>query len=302
MNRLMILMMVILNTTACGIPKSMDNISSGMVDMNKRIDIMTKNTTSMEGSISKMSSSLSSTSNGIHSQALTISLNELFKAENTKYISLTSSNPIPMIPAAKAFAEIATQEELAGITYIILAEINNCQSDSMVLTKEQKDKYDLDKFIKLSGLQLIAAFVPDTVINEMIKKQIDDGGNYIESAYALITLRGIFIKDVMLDQLVSASRKLVTPAQYETALGYLETLSSIANYTFIKNLSIKIYGMYDTDNIGLNQTIQLDMNVDSLKKYYKTLSDKIETDLDIRYKTNNTKQIDVIKERIKKGL
>jgi hypothetical protein len=59
--------------------------------------------------------------------------------------------------------------------------------------------------------------------------------------------------------------------------------------------------MYDTDNAGLNQTIESVITADSLKKYYKMLSDKIESDLDAQYKTD-TKRIDAIKERIKKGL
>jgi hypothetical protein len=301
MNRLMILVTIMFSVSACGIADNMSNISDKMAGMNGRIDAMATDIGNMQGSVKKMADSLSSTSNGIHAQALTIALNEMFKPENTKYITLTSANPIPMIPSAKGFAELATQEELAGITYIIMSEINTCQVDKMDLTKEQKDKYDLDKFIKLTALQLIASFIPEKTIDEMILKQITEGGSYVDSVYTLVTLRSVFIKDVMLDQLVSAAKKLTSPKQYETALEYLETLTNISKYPFASNLKIKIYGMYDTDNAGLNQTIESVITADSLKKYYKMLSDKIESDLDAQYKTD-TKRIDAIKERIKKGL
>lgn len=284
--------------SACGIPQSMNAISDKMVGLNDRIEVMVDNTTNMQDSIKKMSDSLSATSNGIHAQALTIALNEMLKPENTKYITLGSANPIPMIPAAKGFAEIATQEELAGITFIFLAEINNCQVDSMVLTKEQKDKYDLDKFVKLTALQLIASFAPEQTIKELIQKQITEGGNYVDAAYAIITLRSIFIKDVLLDQLVNVTTKLHTPSQYDTALNYLDTLRGISSYHFSNNLRIKLYGFYDTENQGLNQTIEADVNPNSLTKYYKLLWDKIVTELKPEY--NYRKES--IRARIKKGL
>lgn len=297
MNKLMIGVMM-LCLSACGIPQSMNAISDKMVGLNDRIDVMVDNTTNMQNSIKKMSDSLGATSNGIHAQALTIALNEMLKPENTKYITLSSANPIPMIPAAKGFAEIATQEELAGIVFIFLTEINNCQVDSMVLTKEQKDKYDLDKFVKLTALQLISAFAPEQTIKELIQEQIVKGGNYVDAAYAIITLRSIFIKDVLLDQLVSVANKLHTPAQYDTALNYLDTLRSISSYHFSNNLRIKIYGFYDTENQGLNQTIEADTNPTSLSKYYKLLWDKVATELKPEY--NYRKES--IRTRIKKGL
>jgi hypothetical protein len=280
--------------SACGIAESMEGIAGKMNGLNDRIDAMAKNTGNMEGSIGNVSK-------GIHSQALSIALNELLKPENTKYITLGSANPIPMIPAAKGLAELATQEELVGLTYIFLAEINTCQVESMTLTKEQKDKYDLDKFIKLTALQLIASFAPQKTVDEMIEKQIIEGGSYIESAYHFITLRSIFTKDVLVDQFISATSTLQTLSQFENALTYLEALSNIANYPFASQLKIKIYGMYDTDSLGLNQTIESTVTKESLTKYYQMLSDKLDKDLKPEYKTD-AKTLESIKARINNGL
>lgn len=295
MINLMIGVMTLSVLSACGITTNMQNISEKMVGLNERIDIMTKNTTHMEDSIKSMSG-------GIHAQALSIALNEMLKPENTKYITLTQANPIPMIPAAKGLAEIVTEQELVGLTYIMLNEINNCQVDTMNLTKEQKDKFDLDKMVKLTALQLIATFAPEKTIDDMIKNQIDNGGIYVESAYAVLTLRSIFIKDVMLDQIMGSNTKMTSPAKFENALNFLEAVSNIVNRNYGSNLKIKIFGMYDTDGVGLNQTVESDVKPETIRNYYKTLSDKLDKDLDEKYKLNNTKLLASIKERINKGL
>lgn len=279
----LLLLLLLLSLTACGLPQKFDDINANMVSMTKRIDRMAKNTDNMDASIGSMTGSLSSTSKGIHSQSLMIALNELLKPENTKYITLSSANPIPMIASAKAFAEIATAEELAGLTYLWISEINLCQIDD-VLTKEQKDSFDLGKWIKLNALQLISGFIPEKTIGELVKSQITDGGSYRVAAYQLIVLRYLFIKDFLLENTLSAG-SMTTPAQYETVLDYIDSLKTIKSFNFSKDLNLKIYGFFDTNGIGLNQTLSVDTTA-VLEQYYKKLSNKFSKELDPIYLNN----------------
>ena len=118
----------------CGISKSMDNISGNMDGLNNKIG-------SMVTDIGGMSKSLSATKDALHSQSLMLALNEILKPENTKYITLSSVNTIPMGAAAQAFANIATADELAGLAFLWISEINLSQVDGV--DKKTKDSIDL---------------------------------------------------------------------------------------------------------------------------------------------------------------
>lgn len=265
---------------SCGVSKNLDKIGGGMSSMNDRIDRMTKNTDGMNDAIKKMSDSLGSTAKGIHAQALSIMLNEMLKPENTRYITLTSVNTIPMIPSAKGFAETATPEELAGLAFIYLSEINLAQIDDAI-SKEKKDELDLGKWVKLNALQLIASFIPDKSMKKIIHDQIESGGLYEQSANGLIVLRQSFIKDFLLDQ--SMKSTLTTPQQYRTAISYIDQVANAPE------ASLKLYGFYDTDQVGLNQTITT-QKVDCCT-YYKQLRTKMEKELDKKYLTSDLKDI-----------
>ena len=253
--------------------------------------------------IDGMNGSIGGVSKGIHIQSIMLAMNEMIKPDNTKYMTLTNANIVPMIPSAKGLAEMLTQDELAGVAYIWLSEINTCTVDSLVLSKEQKDAYDLSKWIKLNAIQLVAAFTPEATINDMIDKQIIQGGSYVQAAYAIITLRQIFTKDFLLSQSLNASTELTTPSQYESILNYLDTLNDINSYSFKDNLNFKLFGYYDTDNIGLNQTVST-YSSKTLVEYYYLLNSKFDKELSPVYKNNKalSDRLNQIQSRIQKGL
>ncbi len=188
----------------CGISDNLNKVGGGMDSMNSRIERMTRNTDGMNDAIKRMAGSLSSASDGIRMQSLSVMLSELLKPENTKYITLTSVNTIPMIPSAKGFAETANQEQLAGLAFLWISEINQAQVTD-VLTKEQKDSFDLGKYIKLNALQMIAGFIPDATVKDLIKVQIEEGGIYQTAAYQLLLLRSMFIQNFLVDQAMTTT-------------------------------------------------------------------------------------------------
>ena len=286
-----LLIALALTLSGCGLPLQLEEVNKNMAKMNDKINQMTDNTTNMSNSIGDMTDSLGSTSKGIHSQSLMIALNELLKPENTKYVTLTNANVIPMIAPAKAFAEIATAEEIAGIAYLWISEINLCQVDD-VLTKQQKDNFDLGKWIKLNALQLIAGFIPEETIDVMIHQQIKSGGSYRTAAEQIIVLRYLFIRDFLLETTISASA-LTNPAQYETALSYLDSLKNIKINPALNDLNLKLFGFFDTNGNGLNQTLSVNA-ADDLVPYYKKLAVKFIKELDpiyindVKFKTRLT--------------
>ena len=277
---------ILLMLCGCGISKNLDKVGGGMDSMNKRIEKMTNNTDGMNDSIKNMAGSLASTSNGIHMQSLSVMLSELLKPENTKYITLTSVNTIPMIPSAKGFAETATQEELAGLAFLWISEINQAQVTD-TLTKEQKDSFDLGKWIKLNALQMIAGFIPDDTAKDMIKVQIEEGGIYQTAAYQLLLLRSMFIQNFLVDQAMATT--LTNPTQYRGLIKYLDQLTEINKLPNKEAMSIKLFGFYDTDQNGLNQTFDM-QNID-VCFYYSKLKKKFDTELDKKYLTQDLNDI-----------
>lgn len=298
MKTIMIILMI--SASACSAIKDMDNISHNMNSMNQRIDNMSKNIDSMNGSVGGMSSSLGSTSKGIHSQSLMIAMDEMLKPENTKYITLTNANIIPMIPYAKALAEIATADELVGIAFIWMAEINNATTDSFSPSKQLRDSIDLGKWIKLNALQAVSGFIPEQTVHEMVESQITNDGMYKNFVYTILTLRYSFIKDYLLGQPINSDR-FEYPIQYTTSLDYLDSLSYLNDKQFNDKLTFKLFGFYDTDNAGLNQIVTVDQ---SISDYYNTLFNKLNNELDSKYKTDvkYKEVVQSIKSRIQKGM
>ena len=253
----------------CGISKSMDNISGNMDGLNNKIG-------SMVTDIGGMSKSLSATKDALHSQSLMLALNEILKPENTKYITLSSVNTIPMGAAAQAFANIATADELAGLAFLWISEINLSQVDGV--DKKTKDSIDLGKYIKLNALQMISGLIPEKTMIELYKTQITNGGIYESDTYGIISLRYGFIKDFMVEQYLATP--MTNQVQYKTVLDYLDQLNNILKLPFKGNAILKIYGMYDTKKIGLNSTIKIEDT--NLCKYYQSLQYKYTKEFNVK--------------------
>ena len=259
--KILLLCIIAISLTACGINDNLEKVTDNMETLNKKlstmntnIEVMKGNTSTMSVSIGVMSDSLSSTKNSIHSQSLMLAQNEMLKYENTKYLSLGGGSFIPMLPSSQAFATMLSADELAGIGYIYLSEINVAQIDTP-LNAKQKAEYDLGKYIKLTALELIAGLAPQATIDAMVKSQIIDGGAYTDAAYAILVLRNIVVKDILLEQLVGDGRVKLNKTQQETANSYRKTLDIIQHYPFFDKLTVKLYGFYTKD---LNQTLKVE--------------------------------------------
>ena len=296
------LILVCVYLCGCGISKSLDSLPemknsvSGMTDrLNKigtSIDSMNDKVGGLNKSLDGMSNGIDSVKSGIHSQSLLLMLNELSKP--SKYVSLTSVNPIDFVAAGKSLAELGTPDELAGIFYLWLTEINTGNNDT--LNKKQKSKMDLVKWNKLTALQVVAAFIPQKTLDELISINIQKAGQYEEITYNIICLRHLFISTFLLEQGVM-SGKMTTPTQYEQAFVLIEQLRTIQQYPFLGNIGLKLSGFYDVEKIGLNQDVKLD--VKNLKKYYSQLKIKFDKEMNPRY---SSERISKIKHAIELGI
>lgn len=297
-----LLFLTFLYLPACGITKSLDSLPEmqksvgGMTDrldqIGKSIDSMNDKVGGLDKSLGAMTNGIDSVKGGIHAQSLLLMLGELSKP--SKYISLTSVNPVDFIAASKSLAELGTADEIAGIFYLWMTEINTGSNDN--LTKTQKNDMDLVKWNKLTALQVVAAFLPQKTLDELIKTNVQKSGQYEEITYNIICLRHLFISTFLLEQ-GTMSGKMTSPAQYENAILLINQLKDIQNLPFAKSLEVKLTGYYDTGKLGLNQTVKIDTK--DLKKYYSQLKNNIDKQLDPKY---TGERVTKIKQEIDRGM
>lgn len=227
----------------CGIQKSLEGATDQIKSIGSSIDSVSDGMKSMKEALGK--------------QGLAMALKELLSEDSTFFVSPGSTNPLSMIPPGKALAEIASPEDLAGLFYLWITEINTAQVDS--LDKEELKKSDRKKWIKLTALQVIAAFITQDKIEEIIKTQ--ENGRYHESVSYILLLRHVFISSYLLDMGVLAKAK-INKAEYAVGLAAVEALKFIENRPDSKSYELKIIGFNDNEGLGLNQAIKIDESAD----------------------------------------
>lgn len=231
--------------TACGIQKAMDNISSQMQTVGGSID-------SVSSSMKETNEGIKYTKDAIRKQTIALAIKEILAPENNTYVSPGNTLPTGEIPSGKLFAEVATPEEIAGIFFLWLTEINQGQVDPP--TSANKEKIDNLKWIKLTALQVIAGFLPEAKLNEILTTQKE--GVYAESVINILLLRHVFIATYLLDVGTLAATK-INQAEYQAGLEAIEGLKFIEGQRGASEFALKLYGFSDEQGLGLNQTVEL---------------------------------------------
>ena len=153
-------------------PNQMDKMLTGMDQTNNKIE---------------------TTNQAVHQQILMLAKEEMLNEHNSQYLL----PPIGMMPGGKAFAEEATPEELMQITYAWLKEIDQVQAgEGNTMTSDEVDR---DKAVKLTALQIIAGFTPQSVVKQIVGTYIYSKGLYEHTAKAFLALRAYFIQAYRLE-------------------------------------------------------------------------------------------------------
>lgn len=256
--------LLLLLLSGCGLTKNLDKMSSGM-------DSVKNNMSAMASDLGKTSKALGGLNSGIKA----ISLNMMLDPANTKYVSPSSTTPsASMVAGAKGFASSATTEDIVGVVYLFLTEINQSQPDTV--SKDTKKSTDKDKWVKLTAIELISTFMTQEKLEEIIKTEIDS--QYVESVYAILTFRYIFITSYILDNGVLNST-ITTIGGFKAAFEFISNIDFIESLKFKDKCEVKLVGFFQSD---LNQTVSIPKDLIS-KDYFKKLKEKFEKDLDKKY-------------------
>jgi hypothetical protein len=234
MKKVLCIAAVSLSLTACGLldmPDKMDKT-------NKNMDTMIENTNHTNKQIDK--------------QAKLIPFESMLKAENSENLS-----PIPtrLMPFGKELALALSADDMLELTYLWLKEVDEVfpahklddKGDEIPYTADEVAKINHDKTARVIGLQIIAGFLPQEVITEMIQNQVYTGGRYEDTVYAILMLRTQFIRDVLLDASL-LSGPLNNPGKVATAIEYNKNIDFIAKLPFAAKIILKTKGFIPTED------------------------------------------------------
>lgn len=239
--------MIIPLLTGCGIGSSMEGIRSEVA--------------TMKDSVSGLSDSLAATGSAIKSQGVAMALGECMKPENLQFIQLTSIVPASIIPCSKAFGEMASEEQIAGLAYLWFIDLNQGLVDAY--TEEDKNKSDLFKLRRLMVLESIAGMLTPEKTKAVFALS---GGQYASAIMGIMALRYQFISTFLLETGVLAKDR-INQAELESAKASIEDLRDLEELAKQYPTNIKLLGFFSAD---LNQTISVESRADELEAKLKS--------------------------------
>lgn len=245
-----------------GMPARMDQTNSQLTAASKKMDVTIENMESIKSSA--------------HKQTLAVSLDDMLKAENTKYLS----PPTSMLPFAQAFADAATALEVVKLAYVYFKEIETVMPDESdkwsgdALTPPFIAAFDHSKQVKFTAIQLIAALLTQDKVEEIARTQIESPGRYEDAALAVLMLREAFIENVLIDQDLFGT-DLDNLGKLEEAAKRVGEVDWIANRPYVSRIAFKTTRMLDHDH-------DIDLRVDpaSVRLLWRRLDGALRTELD----------------------
>jgi hypothetical protein len=179
-----------------------------------------------------------------HKQILTVSLEQMLLVDNLK-------NPVRMFPFAKTFAEEATPEEVIRTTYVLMQDAKN----SSLLSLKQRA-------VSLNAAASISGLTPDEKSEQILSEYAGDF--YEPSVYDFLTLRYHFIRDALLEPILSVKHDC--PKCKDKAVGYYEKLVSIVESPYTDNLSINIPALLVKKKVDPTEVEKLKERIEGEKK------------------------------------
>lgn len=253
------------------------------IDSTKQIpDKMNQTNQKMENMLDAMKT----TNKGVHDQSLLIPLENLLKEENQDTLAPV---PFKLMPYGKKFAEAATPEELVELTYLWLKEVDEAlpakdidetTGEELPYSKKQIQRINTQKIAKLTALQIIAGFAPQTVVQEMIQNYVvggtlEGGRRFEDTTYSFLMLRTMFIRDVLLKESI-LSKSIDNVGKLEEAMKYIKKIDAIARLRFRNKIEFKSRGLVDYEGRQLPADEQPQEKFDktTAQRLWESLYDK----------------------------
>ncbi len=208
-------------------------------DQMKKIDGATDDIKEVRGSVQTTNQQIADLNAVIYKQTLLVAMDELLKESN--YEKLTPF-PTGLIAPGKAFAEVASSEKVAELTKLWLAEINETYTPATLTPNPEKEfSFQKAKFSKIMALQVIAAYLPDATVEDLVQTQICEGGIYKHTAFEILAMRYAFLGAGLVPRYLDGTLPSLGVAK--EAFSLIKKMQIISAYPFVKDISIKTTGI-----------------------------------------------------------
>lgn len=240
----------------------------------------------MPEKMDKMNRGMESTNESIRLQKLAVALDQMMKKENQEFLS-----PIPgdMMAPGQILARALTAQEAVELIYIKLKNINEqTYDDRFPLDPDHQNTnqivdFERSKLALYYAIQIVATYLPDETVLEIVDKQIVKAGRFRETALQMLMLRADFYDKVMLKASLT-SDKLYTVGQVETAIEYNSKIDYICKLPFADLVQVKITGFMDSKT---NKRTSLVLNKEMAKNNWISLLNSAQSDVKIAGLSNN---------------
>jgi hypothetical protein len=227
-----------------GAMKATNDMPAKIDDTNRKID-------DTNGKIDDTNVELQKTSDAIRLQKLAIAKEGMEDPQNGVYLE---PFPTGIVAFAKTFAETGTEEELVGQIYLYVTEINRSVPPKKVNEKGEPVEYTAQevqnikqyKKQRLMAAKAVCAFIPQAMIDEIVKTEIVDGGRYKSTALAMLMFRFNFLGDILLDKSIM-EEGITSVGMLEKALEYSRSMETVASYPFVSEITWDITGLADAN-------------------------------------------------------
>jgi hypothetical protein len=273
-----------------GIAKTTDEVKKSNDQIGTMID-----------QVKKTNDGIEKTNAAVHNQTLAVSLSEMLKEENTRYLF----PPTGMIPAGQVFAQEASADEIIKLVFTFMTEIETSFPDPSEQmpgggwTAETIKRVDHDKKVKFTAASVIAGLAPQGTVEQIIRLQIDNGGRFEQTAYQFLMFRYMFISDLLLKNQVLAT-PLANPGLLEEAIDLTEIVSMIATLPYNDRIQVTTTGMLAAED---NYSFKIDPR--QVVALWKRLNRAFEQELDPKYKALGSpvsQKLEILKSRVKTHL
>jgi hypothetical protein len=185
---------------------------------------------------------INKTNNAVHRFALATALHNLFDPLNTVVLF----PPTRMMPFAEDFAKEATEEEITKLSYDL---IQDASQGSTATTPEEQAKDEMDRRARLTGMGLIAAFIPDDKWAKILKTQVDGKGRFESTVYSMAAARFGFIRDFLYNPLIDLGRP--NQGSLNDTAEWFGRMKSIATASYVSSIVLDIPNLAEHDEVSL---------------------------------------------------
>ncbi len=251
-----------------------------------KINSVMDSTEAIPEKMNALNRGMSDTNESIRLQKLAIALDQVMKKENQQFLS-----PIPgdMMAPGKLLAETLTASEAVELIYVKLKNVNEntyrdqFPADDALANKAQIEDFERSKIALLYAVQIVSTFLPDSVLNQMIDKEIKHAGRFRQTAFQILMMRATFYDKVMLHASL-LSDTMNTVGMVQKAIEYNTKIDFISKLNFANRIELKITGFLDA---AKNDAFSQKLNIQNAAKNWAAIQDRASNQVEIVAITGN---------------